>query len=158
MGSYRASRNYETSTKDFLTTQINANFTGVNVYRGFGEVSGNSLPCVTVKRGLITHGRVELGSFSTRREVLLLIDVFANSEGQLLDLTDYIVSQLKKSWDYNTYTVTNGVSSSTTTGKINCISLTDTILNLGMNKSDLDKVDRYRSLISISVSNGKVEV
>lgn len=158
MGVYRASRNYEISTTSFLTTQINANFTGVNVYRSHGEVTDNNLPCVTVRRGLITHNRVELGSFSTRREVLLLIDIFGTSEGNLLDLTDFVVSQLKGSWNYLEFTVTGGVSSSTITGKINCVSISDEPVNLGVDKSDLDRVDKYRSLLSVVCTANKVEV
>jgi len=154
---YRTTRNIETSIKDFLTTQINANFTGVNVYRSFGEVTGNNLPAVTVRSGNQNHGRVEVGSFSTRREVTMLIDIFGTSEGNLLDLKDFIVSQIKGSCPYNEYTVTNGVSSSVTTGRITCNTISDTLVNLGTNKSDLDKVDRHRALISVTVSNGKME-
>ena len=157
MGAYRPTRNIETSTKDFLTTQINANFTNVNVYSDFAEVSGNNLPAVTVTSGIPIHNRVGLGSFATSRDALLLIDVFANDAGFLKDLTDFLVGILKKSWNYNEYTVTNHVSSSTTAGKLVCKSIQSAPVNLGVNKSDLDKVDRNRSLITIVVTNGKVE-
>lgn len=155
---YRESRNFEISTVDFLATQINANFSGVSVKRGWSELSGNALPAVTVRSGITIHNRVGVGSFSTRREVTLLIDIFATGEGQELDLKDYIISQLKKSWDYEEYTVTNGSSSSVTNGKITCISIEDTPIDLGTDKSQLDKLDRFRHLITIICTTSKVEV
>ncbi len=159
MGAYRITRNIEISTKDFISTNLNIDWSNptINVYRSWGEVSGNNLPCVTVRSGTPTHNRVEVGSFSTRRETLLLIDVFAKNEGQLLDLVDYLVDKLKKSWTYKEITVTDGVSSSVDNGLVTCLTITPTPVSLNINKSELDKVDRHRYLISISCTTNKVE-
>jgi len=160
MGAYRPVRNYETSTKDYLETNLNTDWTSptVNVYRGWSEISGINLPCITIRSGLNTHERAGLGSFATIRQVTLLIDIFATGEGQLLDLKDYLVGLLKKSWNYKEYTVTNGVSSSVTNGRIVCVSLNETIINFDVNKSDLDKTDRHRALLTVVVRNSKVEI
>ena len=158
MGTYRPARNFEISTKDYIKTNMVSDWSNVNVYRGWGNVSGNNLPAVTVRSGINVHDRVELGSFNTRRSITLFIDIFATSEGQGLDLTDYLVGLLKKSWDYEKYTVTNGVSTSETDGKITCINISDTPVNLNTNKSELDKIDRYRYLLTLVVVNNKVEV
>ncbi len=154
---YRQSRNFEISTKDFIETEIASAFSNVNVYRGWAEVSGNNLPCITVRLGETEHPRVGVGSFATRREVTLLIDLFATDDGQRLDVKDFLISILKKSWDYEEYTVTGGSSSSVVDGKIICVGISDTEVNLGTDKSQLDKVDRYRHLITLVVTNGKVE-
>jgi len=154
---YRTSNNFEISTTDFITTQVNANFTGVNVYADSGEVTGNNLPCVVVSSGVPIHNRVEVGSFSTRRDVLMLVEVYALNHKFMNDLVDFLVGILKKSWDYNEYCVVNHVSSYTTTGKIVCNSITDAPVNLGINKSELDKIDRYRHLISVVCTTNKTE-
>ncbi len=160
MGAYRQSRNFEISTKDYIETQLNIAFPNptINTYRGWEEVSGNNVPCVTVRLGETTHPRVGVGSFATRRELTLLIDIFATGDGQRLDVKDFLISILKKSWDYEEYTITGGASSSVTNGKITCIGISDTEVNLGIDKDELDKADRYRHLITIQVTNGKVEV
>ena len=157
MGAYRQKRNFETSTYDYIKANMVSDWSSVNVYRGWGEVSGNNLPAVTVRSGVNVHGRVGVGSYATMREVTLFIDIFATGEGQGLDLTDYLVGLLKSSWDYKEYTVTAGVSSSTTDGKITCKSLTDVPVNLTTDKSELDKMDRYRYLLTIICVNNKVE-
>lgn len=154
---YRPTRNYETSTKDYIEDNMVDDWSSVNVYRGWGNVSGNNLPAVTVRSGLNTHRRVGLGSFSTSRSMTLLIDVFATSDGQGLDLKDYLISLLKKSWDYKEYDVTNATSTFNLNGKIVCESINDTPVNLDTDKSNLDKIDRYRYLITITCTTNRVE-
>jgi len=156
---YRQTRNFEISTKDYIESNLNTDWTNpiIKVYRGWGEVSGNNIPCITVRSGINTHERIGVGSFATRRRVTLLIDIFAISEGQLLDLKDYLVGLLKKSWTYKEYTVTNGSSSSINNGKIVCENISELIINLSNNKSSLDKVDRYRALITVICSTNQVE-
>lgn len=156
---YRESRNIEVSTKNFIVAElVTAGWTNINTYLGWEEVIGSTLPAITIRSGITNHNKVEMGSFSTRREVNLLIDVFAKNEGQKLDLKDFLVSILKASWIYNEYTVTNHVSSHVANGEIICINLTETPVNLDTDKSNLDIIDRYRSLIMVTVTTGEVEI
>lgn len=158
MGAYRESRNIEISTKDFIIASLtSAGWTNVNTYLGWEEVSGTNLPAITIRSGITNHDRVEVGGFSTIRQVTLLIDVFAKNEGQKLDLKDFLISILKKSWTYNEYTITNHVSTHVDNGEIICLNINETPVNLDSDKSNLDIVDRYRSLITLIVTTGEVE-
>ena len=157
MGAYRPTRNYETSTKDYIEENTSGDWSDVKVYRGWAEISGNNLPAVTVRSGLNDHNRVGVGSFATRRSITLFIDIFASNEGQGLDLKDYLIGLLKSSWIYNEYTVTNRVSTAVANGRITCESISDMPVNLNINKSELDKIDRYRYLITVVCTANKVE-
>ncbi|RLE64490.1 MAG: hypothetical protein DRJ38_05450 [Thermoprotei archaeon] len=155
---YRESRNIEISTKDYIKTQINASWTGINVFRSFGEVTNNNLPAICVRLGKTLHDNVEIGAPSTIRTATIFVDIFANDDGQRLDLKDFLIEKLKGEWDYHEYTVNNGVSSDIINGKIRRVALSETEVSPAKDKSQLSKVDRYRHLITVTVTTGKVEV
>ena len=159
MGIYRESRNYEASVIHFIESKlVEANWTGITVLKTFAKVYEISLPSICVRLGDTVHTKVELGSDSTYREPQILIDIFAENDGQRLDLKDFLVSIFKSGLVFNEYTITNGVISDTApTGRIRVLEISDTPLNFNTDKSDLDAKDRYRHLISLDVSTGKVE-
>ena len=92
MGQYRESRNLEISTKDYITEQINASWSGINVYRSFGEVSDNNLPAVCIRLGNTLHENVEVGDTATTRTATIFVDIFALDDGQRLDLKDFLIA------------------------------------------------------------------
>ena len=154
MGQYRASRNIEKTILDFLKTNLDNDWTGIAVEKAFANVSGDNLPVVLVRTSDVEHIRHELGSSLTKRNPLILIDIYAKDDGQKLDLTDYLVSKLKSGIPYYTYTIVNGVvDTKVLAGRITVtLPILVTQIDLDVPKSDLSVVDSYHSLLSLSCS------
>ena len=159
MGTYRISRNIEASIIDYIREEVfSASWNNINVEKTFAKVYEISLPTVCIRQGDTIHTKVELGTNSTYRTPSILIDIFATNDGNRLDLKDFIVDIIKRGCPYYEYTITSGqISAKTQTGRITIINITDTIINLDTDKSLLDVHDRYRHLISLEISLGKVE-
>lgn len=156
---YRISRNLEASIIKFIEAQlVLASWTGINVTKTFAKVYSLSLPSICVRVGDTAHEKVEVGSDSTKRDAQVLIDIFAENDGQRLDLKDFLIDILKGGLVYNEYTIVNGaISEIVPNGRIRVLSISDTPLDFNTGKSDLDVADRHRHLLSLSVSTGEVE-
>ena len=158
MGVYRQSRAYEASIVDHLTTQLQTSWSNVTVKNYFPDIDRSDLPIICVVAGRTQHSRVEIGSSSTRRDVQIFIHIFAENDGQRLDLKDYLISVLKDGCTYYDYIIANGqVSSKTENGNIVVTSISDNPIDLLTEKSELEETDRYRHLIELTVRTGKVE-
>lgn len=161
MGVYRKSRNIEASIIDYLTTNLDADWTSptVSVVKTFKRISAGNLPVVCVRLSNSIHTRAELGASSTYRTVLVLIDIFAKSDGQRLDLKDYLVEKLRSGLVYYDYVVVNGsVQSKTENGRLRILTVEDTPLDFNIDKDDLAVIDRYRHLLTLTIDLGKIEV
>lgn len=158
MGTYRISRNLEASIIDFLTTKFDADWSGVSIVKTFNRAYDVDLPVVCVRVGDTTHDKAEIGGDSTIRTPLLLLDIFAKSDGQRLDMKDYIIEKIKGGLIYYDYIIVGGVvDSKTPDGRIRVLNIDDVPVDFDMEKSSLELHDRYRHLISLTVSRGKVE-
>lgn len=159
MGTYRQSRNIEGCTIERIETILtDNNYTGVNVEKSFARVYSVSIPVICVRVGDTIHTGVEVGSNTTIRKPLILIDVFANSDGQRLDLKDLLITNLKTGWVYNEFVIVSGeVSTRTDNGRITVLSMVDSIINLGVDKSNLDVHDKFRHLISLNCQLSALE-
>ncbi|MCK9626552.1 MAG: hypothetical protein M0R23_08875 [Bacteroidales bacterium] len=120
---FSESRNVELSTIQYLETQIDANWTGVNVVKSFLSAYAKDIqpPIVAIRLLDQTTNRLEVGATTLENRYTIAIDIFARSAGQRLDLADFILNQVKDSWTYNTYAHATGDKSSivaTATGKI----------------------------------------
>lgn len=159
MGTYRPNRNIEASFVDFLTTNLNNDWTGVSVECAYSNISGDNLPVVLIRTSDTEHEKHEIGSSLTKRYPLILIDVYATDDGQKLDLVDYLVSKLKAGISYYTYIIVNKqVETKTLAGRINITSpVRINHVDLDVPKDQLDIVDRYHSLISLDCSINVLE-
>lgn len=158
MGTYRPTRNIEASIITKLQTDFNTDWSGVTVEKSFNRVYDIALPVVCVRVGVTSHEFVEIGTDSTWRKPQLLIGVFADNEGQKLDLVDYIVSKIKSGFVYYDHVITSGViDSQTANGRIRVTSIDVSHINFEEDKDNLDKHDRHRALITCDISTGKVE-
>jgi len=155
MGVYRPSRCIEASVIDKLKADFVSDWTGVAVEKTFAEIYDLALPSVCVRVGTASHPFVEVGSNSTWRKPQLLIDVFATSDGQKLDLVDYVVEKIKNGFIYYNYTSAGAVISAD--GRIRVMSIDVTPLNFDEDRNTLDVHDRFRTLITCEISLGKVE-
>jgi len=159
MGTYRYSRNIEASLIDYITAQLAiAGWSDINVEKGFARVYSSEVPVICLRLSETTHTPAELGSNATYRIPLILIDIFGSSDGNRLDLKDFLVSIFKNNIAYYDYTIANGVVSvKTRNGSISVIEIRDTPINFGTNKNELAIQDRYRHLLTLTVDLGRLE-
>ena len=166
MGVYRISRNIEASIIEYIIAQLAAaSWSNVNVEKTFSRIYGIQMDenkqtaAICVRCSDTNRKRVEIGDDAVVRSELVLIDVFATSDGQRLDLVDFLGDILKVGCPYFEHTVTNGVMGTPTqNGRIRFLNIEDKPVNFGVDKSALDIQDRYRHLLSATVSLGKVEI
>lgn len=156
---YRISRNLEASIIEYIERKLADNdWTGINVEKTFTRVYDQDPPTICVRVGATEHNSVEIGSDSTWRNPLILIDIFGSDDGNRLDLKDFLVEYLKGGCTYYEYTISNGATvNKNPSGKIQVTKISDTPINLDIEKDKLTIHDRFRHLISLSVRLGKVE-
>ncbi len=155
---YRISRNLEASIIDFLREQLEMQWTGVKVCKTFARIYDIELPSICIRVGTTTHEKVELGGDATIRTPNILIDIFATSDGQRLDIKDFLIEKLKSGLPYYDYIISNGtVTSKTANGRIRVLDIDDTPIDFDVDKNSLDTHDRFRHLLTLSISLGRVE-
>lgn len=157
---YRISRNLEASLIDYLKDElITAQWSNINVEKTFAKVYDLSLPTVCVRCGVASHDKVEIGGNATVRTAQILVDIFSTSDGQRLDLKDFLIEKIKIGLPYYEYIIVNGqVQSKTQNGRIRVITIDDTPIDFDVDKEKLDTHDRYRHLLTLDCSLGQVEV
>lgn len=160
MGAYRTSRNVEASIMDYIKEELaSASLNNVNVEKVFARVYDLDLPTVCVYLDTTAHDPVELGSDSTVRTPVVIVDIFATSDGSRLDVKDVLVSALKKGCPYYEYEVNNGqVTSKVQNGRLRIAITADAPINLATDKDVLDVHDRYRHRLTLTTNTGKVEI
>jgi len=158
VGTYRQSRDIEASLIDYLKTEISVQWSNISVEKTFSRIYDISLPSVCIRVGDTSHTKAEIGGDSTIRTVQVFIDVFASSDGQRLDIKDFIVEKIKGGCVYYDYVISGGtIQSKTANGRLRVVSIEDTGVNFDIDKEKLDPHDRYRTLITLSISLGRVE-
>lgn len=169
-GSYRPSRNIESSIiKAIRQILIDNHFENTTVVKNFKRAydipldpkEKNAIICV--RCGNTIYEGVELGSNTKKRKPLALIDIFAQNDGQRLDLKDLLIDKLKEGIDYIEHIVAGGATSNAeytskkVNGKIRVESIDDTEINFGVDKRQLSPSDRYRHLISLHCAKTLLE-
>jgi len=161
MGSYRISRNLEASFIEYIEEKLNATGIGwsnIKIEKSFARVYDLDLPAICIRCGVTDHDKVGIGEDSTVRTTDVMIDIFATSDGQKLDIKDFLIEKLKGGLPYYEYTIANGeIQDKTQNGRIRILDIGDTSIDLDTPKDDLDVHDRFRHLLTLSVSLGKVE-
>lgn len=153
MAYFRETRNVELSTIEFLTSEITANWTGVTTVKSFQETAGAELPVVCIRLLDITSTTREIGATTFKHEYNIIIDIFAKSDGQRLDLADFIRETVKDGWVYYSYYHTPGHPdqlSKDANGRVHLVGiLEDRRVDFVETVADQDK---YRHIISFLVS------
>jgi hypothetical protein len=155
----------EASFIDFLKTTLEEtpySWTNLNVIKGFAHAYELPTPTIAIRAENTVYDKVEVGSNSFTRTVQVFIDIFASDDGMRLDLKDCIIEILKDGLIYNEYTITKSgrtaTASSTPNGRIRIQKIEDNPISFGIDdKTKLDVHDRYRNLLTLTVSIGKVE-
>jgi len=147
---YRISRNIEASLIDWLTEKLeDGGWTGIRVEKSFAQVYKGTLPCILIEQDPEDETKLEIGSKTWLKNFFINIRIFATSDGQRLDLKDFITDLLEDDIDFYEYVITNGeVAQKTLTGRIVILKITRNEKEL-KNTENLEAVDRYRNIISV---------
>lgn len=152
MSYFRPQRDVELSTIDYITTQVNANWTGVTTVKTFTQVSEKALPVICVRLLDNNAYRKEIGTTTLENRYGIIIDIFAKSDGQRLDLADFITEQLKDGWTSYNFWQTSGSPESLSkleNGRIQLVKFTrNSRIDFGEN---VDVRDRFRHVITCIV-------
>ena len=158
MGMYRISRNLEASFIDFLKPLLLTDWGFDRVEKTFARIYSIELPSVSIRVGDTIHNKAEIGDDLTIRDVHVLIDLFCTSDGQRLDIKDYVIEKIKSGLDYYDYEIESGaIKTKTKNGRIRVLTIDETLINFGTDKNALDVHDRFRHLIDLTISLGRVE-
>ena len=149
---YRVSRNIEASLIDRITANLATDgWIGIRVEKSFAEVYKGTLPCICINTLEIRPQKLEIGSKTNLKYFTVNIRIFATSDGNRLDLSDFILDLLEDDINYYSYTITNGeVAQKDLTGRIVLTRWFDNRKEL-VNTEILEKEDRYRHLLSFEV-------
>lgn len=146
---YRISRNLEASLIDFINDNLSDDgWQNIRVEKAFAEVYKGTLPCILINVLEIRPEKLEIGSKTNIKYFTVNIRIFATSDGQREDLSDWLFDLLEDDVDYYKYTVTSRqVSEKTFGGRIEILRFFENRKEL-TNTEALEAVDRYRHLLS----------
>ena len=149
MATYRISRSIEASLIDWLTEELeDAGWVGIRIEKAFAEVYKGTLPAICINVLETRPEKLEVGSKTNLKYFTINIRIFANSDGQRLDLADFITDLLEDDINYYIYTITNGeVAQKDLSGRIVITRFFEDRKEL-INTENLEKEDRYRHLLS----------
>lgn len=152
MAMYRESRAIEASVLEWLQEQLVVDcWQGVRIEKVFAQVYKQDLPAILVNVNTYETTRLEVGSTTFLNYYTINFRIFGNSDGQRLDLTDWLLEKLQYDMDYYKYTIEDGkVISKELAGKITLLAITRNEREF-LNTEILDKEDRYRQLLSVRV-------
>jgi hypothetical protein len=133
MNPFRKSRCIELSILDSLESSIESNWSGVSVVKAFAQAYKESLPVVSIRLGNENDERQEIGTNTLRRTFTMIIDIFCTSDGQRLDLADFITETIKNGFVYYEFSHASG------------------------NLEELEKTENGRITLEFILNNSRVE-
>jgi hypothetical protein len=155
MSSYfRESRNVELSLLYYLTTCFTADWSGITTLKTFANVYAKDIviPIVCARLAQTTTSRQEIGADTLYNKYLCIIDIFASSDAQRLDLADYIKDKLKTGWIHYDHSHASGDNTTlvrTANGRDYIVDfINDSKVEI---YGSVDNKDKCRHSISISV-------
>jgi len=150
MGQYRISRNIEGSIINWLEIKLEEDFWSVRVEKAFSDIYDGTLPAIAVMVGPIGVTRREIGGKIFLKVPEISIRIFTKSDGQRLDLKDWLIDELETDIDYFTYSIEDGqAEQKLLAGKISIRQILRDDKELS-NIENLNKVDKFRHIITFS--------
>jgi hypothetical protein len=146
---YRISRNIEASLIECITAWLLADaWAGIYVEKTSAEIYGGHFPAFLINVQEVRPEKLEIGSKTNLKYFIIYIRLFAENDGQRLDLSDWLLDKFEDDVNYYIYTTVNGiVSSKVLNGRIVIVKILDNKKEL-TNTEGLSKEDRYRHLLS----------
>ena len=164
---YRISRNIEASFIDFLkeiTSLAQVGWKNLVVEKTFKRIYGlqieenKQIAAICVRALTNIHHKAEVGTNATWREVTVMLDIFATSDGQREDLKDFLIEYIKHGIPYYQYVVQGEtVPIKSLAGRLRILKIEDNPVNFNVDKNQLQVADRYRHILAVTVSTGKIE-
>jgi len=157
-GKYRHTRNIEASLIDFIKIKLEEDgWKSINVEKSFARVYKLQLPVILIKVPTTNYEKLEVGSNIILRNPVIYIEIFGSDDGNKLDLKDWVIDTIKNGFDYYEYTIEKQEDGGKVTrkdkvGYVFIRRITETEVNLGVDKSSLDEHDRYRTLLTINAT------
>jgi len=151
---FRESRNIELSILYYVETSIAANWSNVTVVKRFLDAYKSSLPVIAINLSTTDNNYKEVGTTSLYNDYIISIDIFAKSDGQRLDLADFIMDKLKDGCTYYTHSQTSGSPETLTRVAGGYIHVSRFSMNSRIDFGEEDGVDvydRFRHFIEIAV-------
>lgn len=147
MGQYRLYRAIEASLIDQITSALASDGWSVRTEKEFSEAWKGNLPCILIGVQENSPIKKEIGSKTYLKYITINFRIFATSDGQRLDLADWLFNEIEDDFDYYTYTITNGeISEKTLAGKIRITRILRDEKEL-QNTENLSVEDKYRHII-----------
>jgi len=156
--SYRIRRNLEASLIDYLRAKLTSDgWTGIQVEKNLKQ-DKIQIPSIIINAQDIANQKIEIGSGRFLKFPTVIIRIFAENDGQRLDLADWIIEKLQDNISYYVYTITNGVvSAKVISGNIVILAIKRDEKELANTEpSILEKEDRFRHIISFSCHVGEL--
>ena len=163
---YRPTRAITASIIDYLKQEFSSEggWKNIRVQRTFKEIYDLNLDsnkheaaiCVRIISNKLP--RVEVGDNAYWRTALVMIDIFATSDGQREDLSDYVANKMIKGVPYYKYDIRGDeVLNRVQIGRLRVTIDGDTQVNISTDKSQLQVSDRFRHAITCSVTMSNIE-
>ena len=145
-------RNVELSTIYYLQNQINADWTNIPVIKAKKNAPAINPPFVTVKVISVFSKLKEIGSRTLENTYNIILDIYASSDGQKLDLAQFLEDKIVLDWTYYIHSQTSGtpeVLARSDSGKLKWQSFTQ---HTSIDFVDaVDKPDRFRYVLAFNV-------
>jgi len=156
MAYFSKTRNIELSIIKYIEDQIAANWTGVSVVKAFKQAYDVVVPVVCVRLLDINTVNKEVGSTSLKKIYGIIIDIFAKSDGQRIDIADFLMEAIKDGCTYYKHSHVPGDNSRLEREADGRIGLSSINQNQRVDffETDLEVHDRFRHLISFQVRKG----
>jgi hypothetical protein len=149
---FSKTRNTELSVVKHIEEQIAQNWSGITVVKSFVKAYDYNVPVICVRMLNTDTFRKEIGADSIRQRTSFIIDIFAKSDGQRIDLADFVVNALKGGCKYYNFSHASGNSESLSTvesGRITLLTFdTDERVDFG---DSSDEHDKFRHSISFTM-------
>jgi len=149
---FTTARNVELSVIYYLEQQINASWSGISIVKSFTQAYDKPLPVVCIQLDNVARDRLEIGSNTLNNTYNIVIDIFAKSDGQRIDLADFVIDKLKDGCAYYIHSHLSGDNTTlqrVASGRVQLVSiLEDRKLEILENT---DAKDRFRHFISVLV-------
>lgn len=150
---FSRTRAVELSVVDAIQAAIAGSWSGVTVVKAFTQAYSSQVPVICVRMLSVASTRLEIGGNTLRNEYSFIVDIFARSDGQRIDLADFIMNTVKEGFVYYDYVRNSGNPEeldTTADGRITLLTF-DTNERIDAGDSD-DEHERYRQSIAFTVA------
>jgi hypothetical protein len=149
---FSKTRNVELSVISAIETAINNSWSGITVVKAFLQAYDVKVPVICVRILSTDSFRSEIGDNTIRQKYSFIVDIFAKSDGQRIDLADFIVNVVKEGFVYKQYSRASGNPeelNETTDGRITFLTF-DSDSRIDASDS-ADEHEKYRQAITFTV-------